>query len=333
MLGQAADVEGQRASRGKPARTRSIGHSGCMGVIPLAGRLARLGLQRGQLLGHVAGARMVGPRIGRQQRAPLAQRGQQRLQEQPHVAGHGHLRGNAAAQLGRLDVDLHVGGVRRRHGARSPVGLHLLEARRQPDDHVGVVEQALGQPRAVGAQAAGRQRMVVGDGAAAGQAGQHGRGQPLGQRAHAAPGARGQHAAAGDQQRAARAGQRVGGGRHRGRLGAGRAGGPDGEIRPALDLGVQHVARQVDVHGPGPPAARDREGPAQHVGGQVGTIDAHRPLGHRGEHPIGQGLTTQVRDVDGHALGADTALRSIEGLAGAARKSAAETLYGSALDV
>lgn len=43
-------------------------------------------------------------------------------------------------------------------------------------------------------------------------------------------------------------------------------------------------------------------------------------------------VTTRVVDAEGRALGADTALREIEGLAGAARKSAAETLYGDALD-
>ncbi len=43
-------------------------------------------------------------------------------------------------------------------------------------------------------------------------------------------------------------------------------------------------------------------------------------------------VTTRVADAKGRALRADTALGAIEGLAGAARKSAAETLYGDALD-
>lgn len=44
-------------------------------------------------------------------------------------------------------------------------------------------------------------------------------------------------------------------------------------------------------------------------------------------------VTTKVRDAQGHALAADTALAAIESMPSAERKSAAETLYGGALDV
>ena len=174
-------------SRGKPARTRSIGHSGCIGRRRRCGRAraprppARPARRRRR-----GCAGWLGPGAGRQQRVALAQRGQQRVQEPPDVAGHRHLRGNAAPELGRLDVDLHVDGVRRR--ARCP------DASWSPSPRSGVPS-----PTTTSASASSRldrrvrwaPRPPADSGWSSGIAPRParlvstGRGQPLGQRAHA----------------------------------------------------------------------------------------------------------------------------------------------------
>ncbi len=135
-----------------------------------------------------------------------------------------------------------------------------------------------------------RQRMVVRDAAASGEARQHGRGKQLGDRAKLVPGARHHGAATRDEERSLGTGERRGGPRDE--VGLGRR--PLRPLRGAVgrprDLGVDEVARDVDQHRAGPPRAGDREGLPDDVGDEVGAVDAYRPLRDRGEHPLGGDL-------------------------------------------
>ena len=94
---------------------------------------------------------------------------EQIAQHEPHIADDGKLRHHAAADLGRVDVDLDVGGARIGHVALAPVGLLLLEAAAETEHDVRLGQQSLGQPGAVMPDAAGRERMIVRQAAAARQ--------------------------------------------------------------------------------------------------------------------------------------------------------------------
>ena len=157
------------------------------------------------------------------------------------------------------------------------------------------------------AQAAGGQRVLVGQRAAAGQRGEDRSLQGLREPAQRVCGVRGDDAAAGHQQRRARLQQGIGRGLQAPAVGARarqRAGGP---VAAELHGLRQQVARQVHQHRPRLARARDDEGLAHGFHDQVGAVDTHRPFGDGPEQLLLRDLLagTAVGVGHGRAAGED----------------------------
>ena len=95
------------------------------------------------------------------------------------VAHHRDARLHVLAYLGRVDVDVDLGGVRRER--RELAGDAVVEARAHGDEQVALVHGAVGVRRAVHAQHAQRERVRLGEGAHRHERGGHRDLQPRGQ--------------------------------------------------------------------------------------------------------------------------------------------------------
>jgi len=127
--------------------------------------------------------------------------------------------------------------------------IRLRERTADAEDQVGIVEEMphrLGDRQAARPQ---RQRMILGEGGLAAEAGRHRRGEQFGQRLQLRPGPRPMHAGAGIDHRPLRRRDRIRRTAHIRRVGA-VACRDDGRIDQRLrHLVIPHVGRDLDQHG------------------------------------------------------------------------------------
>ena len=230
---------------------------------------------------------------GPRRRAALADELDRLAQDRPDVADDPERGRHAAPQLGGLDVDLDVGGVRRRDAAGLPVRLHLLKRVPRPTTTSASSRRrfesrlrcAPSPPAASGWSSGNvpRPDRLVGTGVPVSSASSRS--------SACAPAIVG--AAAGDEDRSLRGEQPVD------ELGdlvrvalrpRWRSGGAVGE----RDLLAEDVARDVDVDRAGTPAAGLRERLVEHLRHELGAVDADRPLRDRLEHAIGRDLLART---------------------------------------
>ena len=219
---------------------------------------------------------------------------EQGLQHDLGVARHAQRHGDVLVDVGGIERRLDDLDARRHLDAE--VGLRERAA--DAEDQVRLVEEGAHRLRDGEAARAERQRMRLGKGALAAEAGRHRNGQQLGQLLELAPGLGPMHARAGVDHRP------LGGDQHLGRFadGVGVGAGAD-RLRAHVVLGIAlrgpQVVRHLDQHRAATARAQALEGAPHHVRQLLGR--RHR-LGRLGDVLHGE-RGEEVAVDPGHALG------------------------------